>query len=73
MVADEPLPTVTTEVASWPSVWLKVAFTSLMSIGPCVLATGIEIWVPPTKSMVKWKPRTTMPRMQTSIRAPKKT
>ena len=59
-VAVDPLPTTTTDWALRPRVWAKVSSTWAMLASPLTPARGNDIFVPPSKSMPKVKPRNTM-------------
>jgi hypothetical protein len=59
-VAEEPLPTITTVSGSLPSACRKTSSTWLTVACPLSPTTGIDIVVPPLKSMPKVNPRTRM-------------
>ena len=69
-VAEEPLPTITTDSGSLPMAFLKTSDTCATRTVPVVPAAGIDTVVPPLKSMPKVNPRIRIDRIATATIAP---
>ena len=69
-VAESPLPTMTTDSALLPSALLNTSSTCWALTVPDSLTAGIDTLVPPSKSMPKVNPRSTMLAIATATIKP---